>query len=202
MRHEIDQAELRINRALTELQRIENKGTVARAKSLLGVILLERGDDQGAEKLILEGLEAYRATGSTYAWADLLDNVGNLAFHRRDYLTAMEWYQQALEAAQAQGDLPRLVVYQLSIGRALAALGRKAEAAAIFQQCQETARQCGRLDIEASAALSLAKLRAHTEHSGTDVTLARKALDLFRRLGMKREQAEAEALLLQLGEQP
>ncbi|WP_165360901.1 hypothetical protein [Candidatus Chloroploca sp. Khr17] len=54
---------------------------------------------------------------------------------------------------------------------------------------------------EERAHLQLAKLY-HQEDAPLANEYTHYALDLFRRLGMKREQAEAESLLRQLGERP
>ncbi len=49
---------------------------------------------------------------------------------------------------------------------------------------------------------SLAQLDTHQGQHEAALDHIRQALDLFRRLGMRQEQAEAEALLRQLGAQP
>jgi hypothetical protein len=61
------------------------------------------------------------------------------------------------------------------------------------------ARQCGRADIIAHSCLLHAHINTQQDHS-VAITRAREAAQMFRRLGMRNQQAEAESLLRQLGE--
>jgi hypothetical protein len=60
------------------------------------------------------------------------------------------------------------------------------------------ARESGRVDAIAMALLKIASLEYTQNQPQSASANARQALDLFRRLGMKREQAEAEALLAKM----
>ena len=60
------------------------------------------------------------------------------------------------------------------------------------------ARECGRVDVIARALYRMALLEEHLGQYQSAETNARQAIDLFRRLGMKRPQSESEALLARL----
>ncbi|MBC8074839.1 MAG: hypothetical protein H7Y32_02085, partial [Chloroflexales bacterium] len=62
----------------------------------------------------------------------------------------------------------------------------------------QAARECRRTDAIARALFQLGSIAYASGQVAAGATHARQALDLFRRLGMKREQAEAEALLAKL----
>ena len=67
-----------------------------------------------------------------------------------------------------------------------------------FAEGLNVARECGRRDATALALYQLARLEDDMSNYRNSRTYASEALDLFRRLGMKHEQAEAEALLAKL----
>jgi ATP/maltotriose-dependent transcriptional regulator MalT len=71
-------------------------------------------------------------------------------------------------------------------------------AAAHLDESQRLAQECGRVDVIARGRQSMALLELARGNRAPAEANAHQALDLFRRLGMKREQAEAEALLARL----
>jgi hypothetical protein len=60
--------------------------------------------------------------------------------------------------------------------------------------------ECSRVDVLGRAYYGIASLEYTQNQRDSAEAHARQALDLFRRLGMKRQQAAAEALLARLGD--
>jgi hypothetical protein len=69
-----------------------------------------------------------------------------------------------------------------------------------YDNSLECANESGFFELKGAVLLAIAQLEYHIAQRKPAESNARQALDLFRRLGMRREQAEAEALLARLGD--
>jgi len=170
------------------------------AQRLLGKIALERGQVGEAESLLNEALVQYQRIGGVNGLPNLLSSLGDLAQQRGHLMEAAAWYQRAIEAAEQQNDVPNIAANAIYLGMAKFTAGDPVAARACYDQGLRLAEECRRTDLIARALLSLAELESVEDRQNIPIDYARKALDQFRRLGMKREQAEAEALLAKLTE--
>jgi tetratricopeptide (TPR) repeat protein len=123
---------------------------------------------------------------------------GELAEYKGDITTAVKCYRDTIDAFRQTNNLPNLASNLLRLGRVLAPYD-SAGAQAAYEESLKFARECGRVDVLSRTLYSLASLEFSQNQRQSAESNARQALDLFRRLGMKREQAEAEALLERLG---
>src|SRR5690606_4455603 len=108
-----------------------------------------------------------------------------MAEGRGEYARALAWYEEALADKQAAygPDNPKSLVSQHGRGKILAALGRHAEAAALFRDLLERTRRVHGPDSQfvetahaelASASQDLGDYPAAQEHYGYALALARK----------------------------
>lgn len=72
--------------------------------SHLGKVLLTMRKPKEAETYLHKGIILLRLAHEPYTLAHLQDNFGCLAFSRKDYNTALTYYQQAIELAKIHGD--------------------------------------------------------------------------------------------------
>ncbi len=172
------------------------------AQRLLGMIALSRGEINQAERLLTEALAHYRRLGGIDGLPNLMSSLGDLAERRGQLSEAATWYQQATKHAEQRNDVPNIAANTIYLGMAKFTMGDAATAHACFDQGLRLAQECGRADLIARALLSNAELEYAQNHQSVAADHARQALDLFRRLGMKREQAKAEALLDRIAQKP
>jgi len=123
---------------------------------------------------------------------------GRIAEYHGNLEKALEHFQLAVDAFREREDLSILSQQLLNLGRAQFALHDTAAGEASYRESLAMARNCGRADIIARALLAHAKVSLLNNEQAQAEVEARNAFDLLRRLGMKREQAEAEALLARL----
>jgi tetratricopeptide (TPR) repeat protein len=129
-----------------------------------------------------------------------LESLGYLAEQQSDYPKARSLYTEAVELCRRGNNSLDLAANILNLGRVELAVRDLVAAKEAFEESLKFARESGRIEIIAQALYHIASVK-HLQNeyqSGSDD--AGEALDLFRRLGMKREQADAEALLAKLSE--
>lgn len=186
--------------SLDVVKRTGDTGLSSRAHILLGLVELQNANFEVADGLIEFGLQEALQSGKAGATSNALAGKGDVALGRRDLPMATSYYQQAAELAKQRNDIPKLSSHLLSLGK-VAFLERDLERAELhFKESLNLATECGWVSIRAFALLSQASLGLRRNQHSAAARSANDALDLFRRLGMKREQAEAEALLAKIAQ--
>jgi tetratricopeptide (TPR) repeat protein len=85
------------------LEIFENAGarlSVAMVWSELAVCYLGMGQDEKAMELLRQAERINHEAGVVHNYQVVLANIGNVYLHRRDYFTAISYYQQALALAR------------------------------------------------------------------------------------------------------
>lgn len=167
----------------------------------LGMIALFQNNLDLGERLIVSAAEAYQQLGSGGSWPGYCGSLGSLAEAKGELETAEHWFSQAAELFAAQENLHNQAADLHNLGRIRFLRGDIQGARRYLDLSLAMAKQCGRAEVIARSCLLQARISAQQDR-GDALSRGREALQMFRRLGMKREQAEAEALLRQLGEQP
>ena len=171
------------------------------ADRILGLVALDQGNIEDAERLLTGALQSYGAERVGYASSNFLEAMGYLAETKGDQVAALRWYQQAVEVCRQTDNLPALAGSLHCLGTAVWSSGDIAGARSHYEEALKRARECSRADAIARTRYKLATFDGTQGDRDSAVANARQALDLFRRLGMKREQAKAEALLAKLESQ-
>jgi tetratricopeptide (TPR) repeat protein len=199
-RNDLDNASRWALEARTEFQRGDS-GLEVWANRLLGIVSLHNGQIEQATEIITTAMNRYKQMGGRSGLYSFLGSMGELAEYQDDVSAAISWYQQKIDLLKQENNIYSLSSGTLNLGRAMFASGDTAGAQACYEESLKLARECGRMDIIAKVLYRIAQLEEHLGQSRSAEFKARQALDLFRRLGLKREQAEAEALLTKLAEQ-
>jgi len=110
-------------------------------------------------------------------------------------VAAAAQYQQAITIARQVNDIPKLASHLMRLGNTSRLVGDLPGAARELEECLRLARECGSVSVIAGALYNLALLAGDQGSIEPAHAQARQALELFRRLGMRQEQAQAEALL-------
>lgn len=201
-RGDLDRAWYWATEALVEWQRVGYVTGICQARRVLGIVALRRGDITNAATLITSAYEEYMKTESRSGLPHYLGSLAELAEQQGNLERARELYVQTVELLRQKNDTPYLASDLRNLGRVLFASGAKGEAQECLQEGLRLALDCGRKDVMAKTHFQLAVVYEHQRELPSAETNSRQALDLFRRLGMKREQTEAEALLARLAEGP
>jgi len=174
-----------------------NNRLICLANLRLGRIALQNNDLELASSLLMTAFDMY-SRHYTDQLSLFIGGMGDLAEHQQDLAKAIDWYQQAVDIDRRNYTLPYLSAHLSQLGQALHADGQSAEARVAYEESLKLARECGRIDIIGRAMYGIACLEYTQSQPQSASANARQALDLFRRLGMKREQAETEALLAKM----
>ena len=167
----------------------------------LGLIALRSGDLDRAAVLLEQSKAEYVRLGGHGSLASYLGSLGELAVACGDLQTAETYFCEAIEHLRQKNNIHNLAADLLNLSDVKLAQGDIDSAATHLNESQRLAEECGRVDVIARGRQSMALLELARGNRAPAETYARESLDLFRRLGMKREQAEAEALLAKLTEE-
>ena len=194
---DIDASKVWAQDALEEARKAGNEEYILQAKRRLGLIALRQQNMELANKLLHETWEESKDVKdiniAPYAAAlgELLEAQGNL-------ISAQSQYSKAIIFSEKRHHQSALAVDLIHLGRVLFKLGQVSEAQEYLVKSLQISRdEITQVDVSAKALYQLAVV----EESQGKITAnehVSEALDLFRRLGMKREQADAEALLAKL----
>lgn len=171
------------------------------ASRQLGEAFLMTDEIAEAARILPATLEACRQSGLDWLPRHLYGSMGLLADKQGDIEAAAHWYQQAIEAFSYGNNSANQAYYYWLLGDLKHRIELLDEARDLFHYGLSLARTSGRAEVIGHTLHSLAALEAQRGSQQEATVLARSAYQQFRRLGMKREQAEAEELLRQLGEQ-
>lgn len=94
-------------------------------------------------------LRLLRAAGDRDGEADVMDNMGLIAYQAGDYERAVTYYRQCIDAYRAQGNINSTAAAYERLGNAYRALGRQDQAREVLWQALELFRlQERELDVE------------------------------------------------------
>ena len=165
---------------------------------LIGLIELSHGNIDQASEYLIRAINDYKQfSKSQNSLQNFLESLGELAEKKGDKEGSISWYQQAIEASRRNNDLEHLSYSLLNLSRVMLGLGDIEQAKVLCTEGLLKAEESGIAAVLAKAHYHMAYFESIQQISLVS-SHARQALDLFRRLGMKREQAEAEALLARL----
>src|SRR6185503_1863652 len=134
-------------------------------------------------------MESYQKLGGQGSLQNFLGSMGELAEQQGDLIAATSWYQQSTDTATLHDDPSYIASGYIGLGRVTLAKGDITGAQTYYSASLKYARECGHVNIIAKAFLGIALLEYTQNQQQSAESHTRQALDLFRRLGMKREQA-------------
>ncbi|MEI6778340.1 MAG: AAA family ATPase [Chloroflexales bacterium] len=164
----------------------------------LGEAALFSGNTAEATTILSETLAACKKSRRTWLPLHVYGSMGRLFEQQGDLAQAVDWYQQGIEGFE--GSPANQAFHLLLLGRLKFREQALDQAHTYFQDGLSKAEECGRADVIAQVLLALAQLDHIEQRQQLASANADRALNLFRRLGMRKEQAEAEELLRRLGE--
>ncbi|MDZ4721650.1 MAG: NB-ARC domain-containing protein [Roseiflexaceae bacterium] len=181
---------------IAELYGDENK--LCRAQLWLGLVALNQAQLDQANRLLMQAWESATRSGKSNGYSLILAGQAQIAVQRGNMAAAMDLYQQAIQIERQRNDLPKLALLLLSIGQLFLRLADLNLARQYFNESLQFSQECGWAQGQGEAALGLASIDLALNRIASAEKQTQQALSLFRRLGMKREQAAAEALLVRI----
>lgn len=188
--------------ARTAFQAIGHVKAAIHSQRQVGVAKLLDGKVEEAESLITQAYDAYLQFGGGSSLVSHYGALGRLYEAKQEFETAAIWYGRSADLSRERNNIQHLASDLFFLGRLRRQLQQSTEARQAIEESKALALECGRVETTARANLELAHLFGLQGATTFAVEYAVQAISTFRRLGMKREQAEAENLLRQLGEQP
>jgi tetratricopeptide (TPR) repeat protein len=193
-------ARQRSQKARSEWSRDQTDSHVHHADRVLGLIALREGNLVEARRLLTQSLDAYQAAGRSGAFSYYASAFGMLTEREGKLDEAMTWYQRSIDMYRQKNDLSNLALDLLNLGQVQQRVGQFEYAEEQYNESLKVAGECGRADVIARVQYDLAELELQRGRQQSAKEHAHQALELFRRVGMKIEQAETEALLAKLAE--
>ena len=196
-RGDMERTELFAKSAMSAFSVAEEQRTYW-AYRLLGLIELDRKNLELADALLTKAKDLYIDTGGKNSLQNFIESLGRLNEQRGNLDQAETLYREGLSLAESASDLPYVAYCKLGMGRIAFRQGNYIESRNNYVTSLQDGRDCGRLDAIAQAQLHLASLEIAQGNNVAATAAIQQALATFRRLGMKREQAEAETLLARI----
>ncbi|MFJ2172732.1 AfsR/SARP family transcriptional regulator [Streptomyces sp. NPDC087851] len=158
------------------------------------VILLRQGDVRRVEAELNEALRIWRDLGYVGGQARVLQRVGQLLLHRKQFEGARKVLSEGLCMVLEDGDVIGEGYMLHDLGRVHMGLGELDDAAAFFDRA--LALREGIRDHAGAASLrvDLAALSLRADRARQAGTLLAEAMEVFSRLGMVEEHARAARL--------
>lgn len=153
------------------------------AISELASVYQRAGDLPRAETAYQEALSISRQTGSRAVEADVLANLGQLAFLKADYAEASAWFQRALALSQQLSNDPSIAANLANLGRVAMARGEWNEAVANYRGALAVVERLGDLRATAAALGNLGTALWEVEDPSEVQAVLSRALEMFLSLG-------------------
>lgn len=189
---ELNQAKEYNQRCLDLSQQFSDKSIFYKTKWMRGVLEERSNKDEEAEKHYLDVLIYGRTIGDTDMVSGALNNLGEVAFKRKDYAKTKEYFEQSIDVVRETGQLERIVGLLINFTGIAIKLGQYDEAAAYFQQIRDEFQdklEHGRVIVDllnAEGDLLLAQ-----QNPEAAKTKFEEALDIARKQGMKEHEAKS-----------
>lgn len=187
-------------RSLELYESVDDRTNVAAVRGHLGQVENERGDYAAAREQFLLGLERARNAGATAVEADLLKDLGVLAYLQDDYEQAERYFDQGRPLADSLEDPSISLPIQLNSALVEFERGSFEAAREHATRALATAEETGMGQYEGGAHRLLALLAQATDEPATAIEHAESARELAaavedRRLAVDARQFLARGLL-------
>ncbi|MBL7818655.1 MAG: tetratricopeptide repeat protein [Saprospiraceae bacterium] len=179
----------------------------------LGEIYTALSEHEKALEYFNKGLSLAIKTGDEDNESFFYERIGATYFYMKKYEVAIANIEKGIELNKKIGNTKRANSNLLTLGVTYADAGRKIEAHQSFQEVLIESRKTGRQNIEAKAAINIAKLYAEesdsmvakmginpTERHSKALTLATEALEFATKIGVKPDKMEALIVISTLHE--
>jgi len=127
MQRRFDEALTYYRRSLALAVELDARSKIEKLSGNIGWMLIELGDFDGAAEVLGSALTTAESINATYDTVPILDNLGNIFLHNRDYRAALTYYQKSVVVARRIAH-PHLAEFVDNTSVALLALGDTASA--------------------------------------------------------------------------
>ncbi len=182
------------NRALRLVEGEESEEE-ANILNVIGLVLMERADYDGALECFERGKGIGRKIGDMKGFAGSLSNIGILCFHTGRCDEALEYFTEALEAARKTDDRNLASSYTGNLGVVYTTRGEFAKAVELFSETMKVSESMGALPAVAAQLINIGI--AYSEMGDYDKGLDHNemGLEIFERVGSQQSIAGAHGNL-------
>ncbi|MGI8827271.1 MAG: ATP-binding protein [Chloroflexota bacterium] len=182
---EYDSAQSDAEEALESQQRICDKGGIALALNVLGILAHYRSEHSRAATLYGEGLAHFREIESDWGIALSLNNLGALEIERGNSERAASYYEESLAIERERGDSWKVALLLNNLGDVAAEAGSHDEAQILNGEALRLHRELGYAAGIAESLTCLANAAAAQGGLQKAVNKYQESFSLHQRLGDK-----------------
>ncbi|MFH1860950.1 MAG: tetratricopeptide repeat protein [bacterium] len=186
-RHEIDEAKRILEEGLRLAEELDNRGSIATAKSYLGNVAKEEGDYGQAEALYNEAFEIFKCFGAeSINVASTLIDLGSLAKTQGDYTNAKRYYQESLELYQKLKNEGGIAASLGNLGEVAYDEKDYEKVKEYYHESMKIAEETGNVSSIANQKYGLGMVEEKLENYPQARKFFEEALENYRRLGVKK----------------
>jgi LuxR family glucitol operon transcriptional activator len=198
-RSEFDAAEIAIQEVLSAWSSAGNSDWISHSYRILASILQFRGQTDAAEEHYQRAIAGYQASSNPDMAIYVHTTSASLDELRGDLASAMRRYREILEILRQENRQGFLTSIHYRLGQLTLADGDLASARVHLSEGLQIAQERHFASMTARYLYQLAELERAQGQNEAAAAAMHDALAMFRRLGLRREQDQGEALLAQLG---
>jgi tetratricopeptide (TPR) repeat protein len=198
-RSEFDAAESAIQEVLSAWSSAGNRDWISHSYRILASILQFRGQTDAAEEHYQRAIAGYQASSNPEMAIYVHTTSASLDELHGDLASAMRRYREILEILRRENRQGFLTSIHYRLGQLTLADGDLVSARVHLSEGLQIAEERHFASMIARYLYQLAELERAQGQQEAAATAMHDALAMFRRLGLRREQDQGEALLAQLG---
>lgn len=179
-------------------ERAGQTNLIPAADSRLGMIAMIDNRTEEATKYLTCAMHGYELLGDSYSVERALSRQADLAELRSDFVEAANIYRQIIDTLNHSNRRGFRASILSSLGRVSQYMGDYESALAYYTESLEIAYDRKLVPQIGRDLIKIAQLNALLGEQAAAIAAVQQGLTIFRRLGMKRKQNEAEALLAKL----
>ncbi len=195
MRGDLKEALAHHERSLELRRSLGDKRSIALALAHVGTVRIGRGELAEAMRALKESLELRRTVGDRRGEAESLNAFGAIFYGRGYYEQAVAMWEQGLAICEETGDQEIQAYLLNNLGEALIELERNKDADERLQAAHAIASQTRNQRTQATVLRNLGRLQLLKGDPEQARSLAEKALEISRRVGLRVVEGQALCLL-------
>lgn len=182
-RGEIDEAEMYLNLALTQIQGTEHRQLMASVYNRLGGVYFQKEQLDQASEYVRKSLALREELGDIVEMARTYNNLGLLEWKRGRWASALQSFRRSMELNNTLGDVEALIHLQGNISLLLMDQGELGEAEKYLLESLRRADAIGHNFLKGNAYLNLSRYWLAKKDWESAISSANDSLGVFTAMG-------------------
>lgn len=182
-RGEIEDAEMYLNLALSQIEGTPHRHLMASIYNRLGGVFFQKDQLDLASEYVRKSLELREELGDIVEMARTYNNLGLLEWKRGNWDSAIQSFRRSMDLNNTLGDVEALIQLQGNISLLLVDRGELAEAEGYLLESLRRADAIGHSFLKGVAHLNLSRYWLARKAWGQAISNAQNSLDVFTTIG-------------------